>query len=73
MKSRLLELLRSMEIPTLTAAGNFKTGAHDEAEEPFTLALVLSRKLATWQDWGRFKKRFASIGIFSLTLKGMPF
>ena len=74
MKSRLLELLHSlMEIPTLIAAATSKAGAYDEAEEPFTQGIVLSRKLATWEGWGRFKKRFASIGIFCLTPKGMLF
>jgi hypothetical protein len=60
-----------MEIPTLSAAATPKAGAYDEVEEP--ICIVLSRKLATWEGRGRFKKRFASTGIFCLTLKGMLF
>jgi hypothetical protein len=65
-----LELLHPrMEIATPSAT-NSKAIAYDEPEEPFTLGIALSKNLATWERWGRPKKRSASIGIFCLTLKG---
>lgn len=51
-----------------------QAGAYDEAEKPFTLAYCAARwKLAAWEELGGLKKRFASIGIFCLTLKDMLF
>ena len=51
-----------------------QAGAYDEAEKSFTLAYcAVPGKLATGQELGRLKKRFAWIGIFCLTLKGTLF
>jgi hypothetical protein len=71
-KTLLEPLHPRMEIPALRAASS-KAFAYDEAEIPFALGIALSRNLVTWERWGRFKKRFAAIGIFCLTLKGILF
>jgi hypothetical protein len=62
-----------MEIPPLSAAADSKAAVYDEAE-----GAIHSGVLSCPGNWrlgrlGRFKKRFASIGIFCLTLKGMLF
>jgi hypothetical protein len=63
-----------MEIPMLKGRRQLQAGAYDEAEKPFTLAYcAVLRKLAPGEEQGGLKKRFASIGIFCLTLKGMLF
>jgi hypothetical protein len=63
-----------MEIPILKCRRQLQAGVYDQAEKPFTLAYcAVSGKCSTWEELERFKKRFASIGIFGLTLKGMLF
>jgi hypothetical protein len=63
-----------MEIPMLKGRRQLQAGAYDEAEKPFTLAYcAVLRNWRLGRELGRFKKRFASIGIFCLTLKDMLF
>jgi hypothetical protein len=75
MKSHFLEMLRSLngdsypQVPPPTPGR-----CHEEAEKPFTLAYgAVPGNWRLGKSWRRFKKRFASIGIFCLTLKGMLF
>jgi hypothetical protein len=62
-----------MEIPILKCPRQRRAGAYDEAEKPFTLAYCAVREPNDLGRSGRFKKRFAWIGIFCLTLKGILF
>jgi hypothetical protein len=69
----LLELLHPrMEIPTLSTP-TLRRLLMPRPKNPSILGFALSGTLATSERQGRFKKRFASIGIFYLTLKGRLF
>ena len=69
----LLELLHPrMEIPTLSTA-TLRRLLMPRPKNSSTLGFALSGTLAASERPGRFKKRFALIGIFCLTLKGRLF
>jgi|HubBroStandDraft_2_1064218.scaffolds.fasta_scaffold106373_2 hypothetical protein len=69
----LLELLHPrMEIPALSTP-TLRRLLMPRSKNSSTLGFALSGTLATSERQGRFKKRFALIGIFCLTLKGRLF